>query len=71
MPAAAASAIVSPMTESLPLTCPHCGEEFPLVFDPAEGTSEFVVDCENCCRPMTVRVRVQGGEVESVEVAAA
>lgn len=58
------------MTESLTLTCPHCGEEFQLAFDPGEGTAEFVVDCEICCRPMTVRVRVNDGEVESQDVSA-
>jgi hypothetical protein len=58
------------MTESLSLTCPHCGEDFPLAFDPGEGTAEFVVDCEICCRPMTVRVRVNDGEVEALDVSA-
>ncbi len=56
------------MAESLTLTCPCCGETFQLAFDPGEGTAEFVVDCEICCRPMTVRVRVDDGEVAALEV---
>lgn len=49
------------------ITCPHCDEEFEYQLDTDE-TSEFIVDCENCCRPMTVKARVQNGEVESLQV---
>jgi len=57
--------------EFLTITCPHCGEDFEVSFDPSEGSSEFVADCEVCCRPMTVAVRVRAGEVNSVDVQAA
>jgi hypothetical protein len=56
------------VSEFLAITCPHCGEDFEISFDPSEGGSEFVIDCEVCCRPMTVAVRVRSGEVNSVEV---
>jgi cysteine-rich CPXCG protein len=59
------------MSEFLTITCPHCGEDFEISFDPNEGGSEFIIDCEVCCRPMTVAVRVRSGEVNSVEVQAA
>ena len=56
------------MHDSLPIECPHCGETFSLAFDVSEGSAEFTVDCEVCCRPMTVTVRVADGEIEGVEV---
>jgi transcription elongation factor Elf1 len=56
------------MSDFLTITCPHCGEDFEVSFDPSEGGSEFIVDCEVCCRPMTVTVRVRSGEVDSVEI---
>jgi ribosomal protein S27E len=59
------------MNEFVAITCPHCGEGFEIPFDPDEGNAEFVVDCEVCCRPMTVSVRMKAGEVESVDVSAA
>jgi transcription elongation factor Elf1 len=59
------------MTDSLPIECPHCGESFTVAFDAGEGNSEFVVDCEICCRPMTVTVRLRDGEIETLDVAAA
>jgi transcription elongation factor Elf1 len=56
------------MSDFLTITCPHCGEDFEVSFDPSEGGSEFIVDCEVCCRPMTVTVRARSGEVDSVEI---
>ncbi|HWA27037.1 MAG TPA: CPXCG motif-containing cysteine-rich protein [Lacunisphaera sp.] len=57
------------MNASLPIGCPHCGETFSLAFDESEGSAEFIVDCEVCCRPMTVAVRVVDGEIDAVDVA--
>ncbi len=56
------------MQESLSLICPHCGESFGLALDVSEGSAEFTVDCEVCCRPMLVCVRINDGEIEGVEV---
>ncbi len=58
------------MNDSLIIECPHCGESFSLAFDVSEGSAEFTVDCEVCCRPMQVTVRVSDeGEIEGLEVA--
>ena len=57
--------------DSLSIECPHCGEMFTLAFDVAEGSASFVIDCEVCCRPMTVAVRVSDdGEIEGLDIAA-
>ena len=56
------------MNESLSIACPHCGETFSLAFDESEGSAEFIVDCEVCCRPMTVVVRVTNGDIDGWEV---
>ena len=58
------------VNESLSIQCPHCGETFHIALDVSEGSAEFIVDCEVCCRPMTVAVRVQGGEIGEVRVSA-
>jgi len=57
--------------EPLALQCPVCGEEFAVPADFEDGPAEFVVDCEICCRPMTVVIRVQHGEVVDLQVTAA
>lgn len=59
------------MIEPLTITCPHCGEEFQVASDLDEGAAEFVVDCEICCRPMMVKLRVRGTDVEDLQVSAA
>ena len=59
------------MSNFLSITCPHCGEDFEVSFDPTEGDAEFIIDCEVCCRPMTVQVSVRSGEIDSVQVQAA
>lgn len=57
------------MRDSLTISCPHCGEEFSLAIDVSEGSAEFVVDCEVCCRPMTVALTINdSGELEGVDV---
>ena len=58
------------MNEALSIDCPHCGETFSLAFDVSEGSAEFTVDCEVCCRPMAVAVRVTDGDIEGLEVSA-
>jgi hypothetical protein len=58
------------MQDALNIECPHCGETFSLALDASEGSAQFTVDCEVCCRPMTVSVRVgDDGELEGVDVA--
>ena len=39
-----------------------------LALDVSEGSAEFIVDCEVCCRPMTVSVRIADGEIEGIDV---
>jgi transcription elongation factor Elf1 len=56
------------MNDALDLSCPHCGESFSLAFDVSEGSAEFTVDCEVCCRPMKVTVHVTEGEVDGLDV---
>jgi ribosomal protein S27E len=57
------------MQDAISIECPHCGETFSLALDASEGSAEFTVDCEVCCRPMTVSVRVNDdGELEGVDV---
>ena len=56
------------MRDTLSIVCPHCGETFDLALDVSEGTAEFTVDCEVCCRPMRVAVQIADGEVEGLDV---
>lgn len=57
-----------PLEEFENFLCPYCGESNELVVDISGGPNqEFVVDCEVCCAPIVVRLKVRGGVVASVE----
>ena len=48
--------------------CPFCESDTLVSLDGEEGEVEIVSDCENCCRPISMSVKVDGGQVEVVEV---
>jgi len=49
--------------------CPYCGGSNDLLVDISEGTNqEFVVDCEVCCDPVVVRLKLQGELVASLDI---
>lgn len=37
--------------------CPYCNSRITLLIDPTPS-SQYIEDCEVCCRPMTVKVLV-------------
>ena len=49
--------------------CPYCGETNGLLVDISEGShQEFVVDCEVCCDPIMVRLKLKGDVLVSLDV---
>ncbi|MEJ2106902.1 MAG: CPXCG motif-containing cysteine-rich protein [Acidiferrobacteraceae bacterium] len=49
--------------------CPYCGETYPSSVDISGGGQEYVEDCSVCCRPITIRVRVDhDGSLNGIEI---
>lgn len=48
------------MDSTVSFQCHFCGEPQEAVIDEEFGGQDFTVDCENCCRPMHVKVIVDG-----------
>ena len=47
------------MLISLSADCPYCGEPNELEIDPSAGRRQaYTEDCQICCRPWQVRVRI-------------
>ena len=56
-----------PVTQELQIDCPYCGENIDVEVDRAERfPQQFVEDCETCCQPIYVTVRIgYDGRLES------
>jgi len=52
------------------VTCPHCWETITLAIDLSIPQQTYVEDCAVCCRPMTVHVACDDGDLTSVDVGA-
>jgi transcription elongation factor Elf1 len=48
--------------------CPYCGHANFSPVDDVPGAQEWTTDCENCCRPIALRVKVRHGEIEELDV---
>jgi len=58
-----------PLEQEESFFCPYCGEPNQLSVDVSGGPDQgFVVDCEVCCAPILVRVKVRGETVVSIDV---
>lgn len=47
-----------PQLHSCAEQCPYCGEAIELLIDDSEAEQDYVEDCEVCCQPIHVEVRV-------------
>ena len=56
-----------PLEEHAQYPCPYCGAENSLHIDYTAGRSqEFVTDCENCCRPITIQLMLSEHGVDAL-----
>ncbi len=47
--------------------CPYCGELFTALIDLSSGSSQYIEDCEICCRPIRFQVEcADSGELASL-----
>ncbi len=40
-------------------SCPYCGEMITALLDPSAGSEEYIEDCQVCCRPILIYVRME------------
>ena len=49
--------------------CPYCAGSNELLIDVSGGPhQEFVVDCEVCCAPIIIRLKLHGEDIISLDV---
>ena len=44
------------------LRCPYCGERISVLVDHSEQQQDYIEDCEVCCRPIMLVVRVEADD---------
>lgn len=49
------------------IECPWCGESFTVPIDTSQGDHEQIEDCTVCCRPISILVECDPGEILSIE----
>jgi Cysteine-rich CPXCG len=55
--------------EFVAVTCPYCGEGFETSADASAGPCKYVEDCQVCCQPIEMELRVdENGEFEDLLV---
>jgi hypothetical protein len=57
------------LTVETEISCPHCGESFPLLIDTSQGEQSLVEDCSVCCQPIQLSIRSRPGEILEVSEA--
>jgi len=50
------------------VTCPHCGEIFPIQIDTSQPEQTLIEDCTVCCRPITLSIRCGPGVIVGLSV---
>ncbi len=60
-------ATVQPL-ENLKTYCPYCGEAIDLVIDCSVIEQHYIEDCQVCCRPISVSIRIDSDNNASVAV---
>lgn len=48
------------LIDSQRIVCPYCGESFEVGVDISAGDQQYIEDCEVCCRPIELRLHVDG-----------
>jgi len=51
------------LTVQTEITCPHCGEVFPIQVDTSQAEQSLIEDCTVCCRPIALTIRCRPGVV--------
>ncbi|MBN7771391.1 CPXCG motif-containing cysteine-rich protein [Marinobacter daepoensis] len=56
--------------EPVLIQCPYCWETLEISVDPSVAEQEYVEDCQVCCQPILLTIRLDDRLVPSVEARA-
>jgi len=57
-----------PVADEHSFYCPYCSSSNTVLIDFSAGNNqEFVIDCETCCSPISMKIKCEGTDIVSVE----
>lgn len=56
-----------PQLPSADIECPYCGEVITVFVDDSAGDQDYIEDCQVCCKPIQIRVRLDQDGYPEVE----
>ncbi len=56
------------MEEPMDIACPWCGEISTTFFDKSQGSTQYVEDCQVCCRPIVCSFSIDHTGLVSLDV---
>jgi hypothetical protein len=56
------------LLESYLIDCPYCGEQIEILIDCSAGDQDCIEDCQVCCKPISLKVRIDDAGAPSVTV---
>jgi len=54
------------MLPSADIQCPYCGEWIEILIDDSAGDQQYIEDCQVCCSPINIAVRIDEDGVAQV-----
>jgi hypothetical protein len=48
--------------------CPFCGEHISMLFDLTSNTTDYIEDCEVCCRPVLISYEVSDLQIINLKI---
>ena len=48
--------------------CPYCWEHISIILDSSEEESDYIEDCEVCCRPIEISFKFSNNNLVNFEV---
>ncbi len=54
--------------QSITVRCPYCREKFETAIDISAGTQSYVEDCQICCSPIEITLKIELGELIEYDV---
>jgi len=59
------------LVDTRAITCPNCGETIEIVIDLSTSNQSYIEDCSVCCRPITISVVAEAGELLELDASSA